>query len=513
MSDFLSKFSGDKYDKLLADDQKNKEKKVSQSDDLTASPSKKIPSREELPKEAEYTEPANQLKTDSTSEEEELSSDSVEVISSQDLANSEDSSKGREQTRSRRDDFHEEVEIDPSYQKKKKRRIILSIGTGVLAVIILFFTYYQMTHVTLPNFVGKPVSEVREWGNQNKVEINLTQEYSIKYDANVIISQKTKAGKKIAKGSPLSLVSSLGADPEEVLELPKFEDMSYSQAMKWVEENKAENLKVTQEFNDTIAKGKFIKLDIANSVPASEYTRGNKATLTYSRGKEVLEANITVPDFKDKPKSEVETWAKSNSIEVTYIEKASANLAAGLVMEQSVAANEKVAKKSKMDITISAGKGVTVPDFSQISMSQASSVSGLNVIVRQVYGDKAYGQLLSQSQAAGIELTEKDDLNVEVVYSAGTPYIRDLTGKNEGELQEYFYQEFRSKGAEIYFTSYYVNSDQPKGTVVKQSAKETWLPLNYTVEMGISNGAWYTGTPIPAPSPDKDSSKIDDYDN
>ncbi len=121
--------------------------------------------------------------------------------------------------------------------------------------------------------------------------------------------------------------------------------------------------------------------------------------------------------------------------------------------------------------------------------------------------------MLSQSQAAGIELTEKDDLNVEVVYSAGTPYIRDLTGKNEGELQEYFYQEFRSKGAEIYFTSYYVNSDQPKGTVVKQSAKETWLPLNYTVEMGISNGAWYTGTPIPAPSPDKDSSKIDDYDN
>ena len=213
-----------------------------------------------------------------------------------------------------------------------------------------------------------------------------------------------------------------------------------------------------------------------------------------------------MPDFNGKQKSEVESWAKTNGIEVTYVEKASSTIATGLVMGQSVAVNEKVAKKSKMEITVSAGKGVTVPDFSQITMSQASSVSGLTVIVRQVYGDKPYGQLISQSQPAGTELTEKDNRNVEVVYSAGTPYIRDLTGKNEGELQQYFYEEFRSKGAEIYFSSYYVNSDQPKGTVVKQSAKETWLPLNYTVNIGISNGAWYTGAPVPAPSTDKSTS-------
>lgn len=166
-------------------------------------------------------------------------------------------------------------------------------------------------------------------------------------------------------------------------------------------------------------------------------------------------------------------------------------------MGQSVAANEKVAKKSKLTVQVSAGKGITVPDFSTLTMTQAASVTGLTVIVRQVYGDSPYGSLISQSQKAGTELTEKDDKNVEVVYSAGSPYIRDLSGKNEGDLQQYFYDEFRSKGAEIYFTSYYVNSDQPKGTVVAQSAKETWLPLAYTVEVGISNGAYFTGTVTP----------------
>ncbi|MGT2736358.1 PASTA domain-containing protein [Streptococcus orisratti] len=490
MSDFLSKFSGDKYTELLETDQKNPE---NESKELEKNSVVSASSEDE----------AHQIPTVISAvdtDENGLSSQSVN------LETPEEAPVRYDRAKKRRDDFHEEVEIDPTYQKKKKRKLVILVASVSLAILVIAFSAYHFTHVTLPNFVGKSITEVREWGNQHQVTIDLTQKYSTKYDANFIISQKTKAGKKIAKGSQLGVVSSLGADPEEVLKLPDFSKMTYSQAVKWVEKNKAENLKVSQEFNETIKKGEFIKLDIANSVPASEYTRGTKATLTYSRGAEVLEANISVPDFNGKQKSEVESWAKTNGIEVTYVEKASSTIATGLVMGQSVVANEKVAKKSKMEITVSAGKGVTVPDFSQITMGQASSVSGLTVIVRQVYGDKPYGQLISQSQPAGTELTEKDNRNVEVVYSAGTPYIRDLTGKNEGELQQYFYEEFRSKGAEIYFSSYYVNSDQPKGTVVKQSAEETWLPLNYTVNVGISNGAWYTGAPVPTPSTDKSTS-------
>lgn len=500
MSDFLSKFSGNNYDDLLEED-----KKVKRVQKEKPKPAPQAPLASEKVKQLEPSfadtvqEKAEPLAKMSEEKQERIDHFFAhQEVEEEELSRPSRRRQEREEAVSRRrEESHEETEVDPDYQKKKRRKFIL-IGSSAIAVLALsFFLFYQFTHVAVPNFVGKTVTEAREWGNDKGVEIVLTQEHSTKYDENIILSQEIKEGKKISKGGKLAVVSSLGADPEEVLNLPDFAQLTYADAQKWIEENKAENLNLTQVYSDTTAKGKFIKLEIANSIPASDYTRGDKATLTYSRGKEVLEANIEVPDFSGKAKTEVESWAKTNSIEVTYEEKASASIAAGTIMGQSVAANEKVAKKSKMTVQVSAGKGITVPDFSTLTMTQAASVTGLTVIVRQIYGDSPYGSLISQSQKAGTELTEKDDKNVEVVYSAGSPYIRDLSGKNEGDLQQYFYDEFRSKGAEIYFTSYYVNSDQPKGTVVAQSAKETWLPLAYTVEVGISNGAYFTGTVTP----------------
>lgn len=509
MSDFLSKFSGNHYDELLEVDKKRKiikeyqlksaEKEIEKSPraPLSFEKTPEQPLSETVIKKAPKT--TSVVFSSIPEDKQERIDQFFHAQEDDDL--SERQTYTRQERESsvsrRREESHEETEIDPDYQKKKKRKVIL-IGASVIACLALgLFLFYQLTHVTVPNFVGKTVTEAREWGNENGVEIDLTQEHSIKFEENVIVSQKIKKGQKVAKGSKLAVFGSLGADPEEVLPLPDFSRMTYVDAQKWIDDNKAKNLKLTQVYSDITAKGKFIKLEIANSIPASDYTRGDKATLTYSRGKEVLEANIEVPDFVGKNKTDVDSWAKTNSIEVTYEEKASASLAVGAVMGQSVAANQKVAKKSKMTVQVSAGKGIMVPDFSTLTMTQASSVAGLTVIVRQVYGDAPYGALISQSKAAGTELTEKDDKNVEVVYSAGAPYIRDLSGKNEGELQQYFYDEFRSKGAEIYFTSYYVDSSQPKGTVVAQSVKETWLPLTYTVEVGISNGAHFSGSIVP----------------
>ncbi|WP_161978726.1 PASTA domain-containing protein [Streptococcus sp. S784/96/1] len=511
MSDFLSKFSGNHYEDLLEEDKKRKVLQKENPESVTHETGnvfEKLPLSEQKQIDGDVFQ--------SVARSSEKSRGGTEVFSKVSevkqkqidhfFAHQEEGERerpslrrqGREEVITRRrDESHEETEVDPDYQKTKRRKFIL-IGVSIISCLALgLFLFYQFTHVTVPNFIGKTVTEAREWGNEYGVEIELTQEHSIKYDENIIVSQKVKEGQKVAKGSKLSVVGSLGANPKEILSLPDFSKMTYVDAQKWIEENKAKNLNLIQIYSDTTAKGRFIKLEIANSIPSSDYTRGDKATLTYSRGKEVLEANIEVPDFVGKTKTDVDSWAKTNSIEVTYEEKASSNLAAGTIMGQSVAATQKVAKKSKIIMQVSAGKGIMVPDFSTLTMTQAASVAGLTVIVRQVYGNSPYGALISQSKEAGTELTEKDDKNVEVVYSAGAPYIRDLSGKNEGELQQYFYDEFRSKGAEIYFTSYYVNSDQPKGTVVAQNAKETWLPLAYTVEVGISNGAYFSGTIVP----------------
>ncbi|MEI5994584.1 hypothetical protein A5880_002170 [Enterococcus sp. 4G2_DIV0659] len=86
-------------------------------------------------------------------------------------------------------------------------------------------------------------------------------------------------------------------------------------------------------------------------------------------------------------------------------------------------------------------------------------------------------------------MTSKDELKVKVYYSAGQPYLKDLRGNTlEGDLQKQFYDEFQSKGATIQYNVRYVDSAEPKGTVVGMSAYNIFVPLEYTVDLDISLG-------------------------
>lgn len=425
-------------------------------------------------------------------------------IADKELNSSESESTIEEPLPTRRSQLEEEVETDPTYYKKRKRKFTI-IGLGViLGLCLLFFTYYQMTHVKVPDFTGKEISDVRTWATANKVKIKLEQSYDLKKEANKIISQKQKADTKIKKGSDLTIEASLGPDPEEKIPLPNFMEMSKADVEKWLKEKQATNITVIQEYNDSIEKGKPIKFEmVTKDVTNDSYKRKDKAKMFYSKGKETFEKNIVVPDFSKKPKSEVESWAKTNSINVTYEEDSSSDILQDSIISQSIAKDEKIAKKENMTVVVSLGKGFEVPNFAEYTPEEAATaVEGLKILAKSVYTvDVPYGQLVSQSLEAGTKLTSKDDLTVKVYYSAGQPYLKDLRGSTvEGDLQKIFYDEYRAKGANIRYVVNYVDSAEPKGTVVGMSAHSIYVPLDYTVTISISLGNLGSGAPAP---PDK----------
>src|SRR5699024_2809670 len=90
----------------------------------------------------------------------------------------------------------------------------------------------------------------------------------------------------------------------------------------------------------------------------------------------------------------------------------------------------------------------------------------------------------------GKQYNETDTIpTVKVVYSEGRPYIRDLRGStNEGELAKLFFEEFESKGANIYYEVYYCDSAAPKGQVVEMSTYGQFISIGSTVWIGISLG-------------------------
>ncbi|WP_206911921.1 eukaryotic-like serine/threonine-protein kinase [Enterococcus sp. DIV0840] len=468
MSDFLSNFNKSNYDNT-------KEKKTRDDSDKTEpikQESENLSSAEPIDKKTNETQP--KIGPTNVSEPKETKPEQETIPSTR---------------RSQTDDG---TEIDPTYHKKRKQKFLL-IGVGTfVALCILYFGYYQMTHVALPDFAGKDLAEARTWATENKVKLKVDQSYSKKIEANKVISQKAKKGSKIKKGAELKIEASLGADPEEKLTLPDFMTMKKTEVESWIKENKAENISLIDEYSDTLEKGKADRFEIVNKeVTKENYKRKDKANMYYSKGKETFEKNISVPDFTKKMKTEVESWAKTNDIKVTYEEASSADIPAESIISQSIAKDQKVAKKDSLTVTVSLGKGYNVPNFADYSQEEAgTAVDGLTIQAKSVFTNNVpYGQLISQSVEAGTQLTSKDDLKVKVYYSAGQPYLKDLRGNTvEGDLQKQFYDEFQSKGANIQYTIRYVDSVEPKGTVVGMSAYNLYVPLEYTVALDISLG-------------------------
>lgn len=386
----------------------------------------------------------------------------------------------------------EVTEVDPTYRKKQQRRYLLFALIALILLIISGIFYYKISYLKMPNFVKEPISDARTWAAKNKIELKIKQEFSSEFETNQVISQETGKGKSIKKGSQEKVVVSQGPDPDEQLKLPDFSKMSEAEAQSWIEKNKASNLSIVSEYNDTVEKNKLVRQEMKDtSITAETYRRKDNLVLFYSKGKEVFTKNISVPNFKGKAKSEVETWVKTNKIAITYEEVPSEEVESGLVIEQSLGENEKIAKEDPFTVKISKGKPIEVPNFANLTPEEAATVGNLKVLVKKVFNPEVpFGQLISQSVEPGTVLTEKDDLAVTVVYSEGKPYLKDLVNgtTTEGDLQKIFFEEYRSKGAEIYYTVKYVNSDQPKGTVVAMSAANTFVPLEYTVEVSISKG-------------------------
>ncbi|MGM0213690.1 PASTA domain-containing protein [Enterococcus sp. AZ109] len=384
------------------------------------------------------------------------------------------------------------TEVDESYQGKqqrKKRRVIF----GVIALTILcLVVYYQISHVKMPNFTDKELSEARVWATENKLQVETKQEYSLEKSANTVLKQSVKAGSRVKKGATIRLTTSKGPDPEQQIKLPDFSAMSKQEAENWIDKNQATNLSLIEEYSDEVEKNHYLRFEIANAeVTQQNYRRKDAAKVFYSKGKETYKKDITVPDFVRKTRGEVETWARNNEIAMTYEESTSNDIPADGIISQSIATNEKIAKKDAMTVVVSLGKGFPVPNFAEYSLEDAANaVEGVQVQAKGVYtNDLPYGQLVSQSVAAGTVLNAKDDLRVQVLYSLGQPYLKDLRGTTvEGDLQKYFYEEFQSKGANINYVIRHVDSDQPKGTVIGMSTHSVYLPLEYTVSIDISLG-------------------------
>ena len=447
MNDFLSNFSGEKYDELLDEKQPQDSVEKKQS----------------------------RIAKSSTPPLEELVDVDVKII-------------GKEKGGGSRKGKGEETEIDTTYKKKKLIRYGIIAGSTLVACLTIFAVFYFSNQVTMPNFVDKTFADAKTWAVKNRIELDVEQEFSLEKDDTVVLSQGVDADKGVQKGSVVKMKISKGADQEEKVKLPDFSTMKGTAIEEWLKKNRTDNIKVVKEFSDTIENNTFLRLEFKNSaITPDTYIRKEGATLYISKGKEVFEKNISVPNFSKKMKAEVETWAQTNKIEMTYEESDSDTIDVGQIISQSIPENEKIAKNDKMTVQVSLGKAAVVPWFGSMTKEEALQYTdgGLMVVVREAYSTTvAYGDVVTQSESSGARLTGTEK-KVTVTYSVGRPYVEDLTMMKEKDLVAYFY-DFKAKGADITYTVHYVSSELPRGSIVNSSKNSEYLSMSDHVDVYVS---------------------------
>ena len=492
MSDFLKQFEGDSYEH---DDNSRSR------DDDPADTFEQQKSGDEDERPSEEEAPATHVVDGDTSDAHNAD-DSIDIHPV--------STKSSDSKRAIAKTAHT-VKKDSTYDKRKIIRYV-TIAASVLTVCLLAFgIFFVSNQVTVRDFVGANIAEARTWGISNRITIEPVEEYSLEYDVDTIMEQDRVPDSRISRGSVLRLTVSKGPNMTEYLELPDFSIMTTAEVREWRQEVRADNANINEEYNDEIEAGQFIRYEFtSSSVTRENYTRHDGLLIYMSRGTQVFEANIVVPNFFDEPLSTAQEWARENSIELVIEEGTHDSVETGNIMEQSAAADSRVAREDEVVVTISRGMAVTVPNFSNISFEDAAEQRGLEVTVQRRYSATLpFGRLMSQSVPAGTELVGEGH-EITVVYSLGPPFIEDLRGRSVQELAEYFYS-FTSRGANITYSISYVDSYQDRGEVVQASRFSQFLPLNAHIEIGVSRGNL---RPPPSVEPgNKETDEEDDYDD
>ncbi len=230
-------------------------------------------------------------------------------------------------------------------------------GTTVKPDELITLTISKGKEIKVPNLKNKTMSEITKWMVENNLQIN----YSDRYDNNIksgrVIESNYKEGDIIEEGTTVDVVFSKGP-----LTMKKFNNINDFKS--WADTNGIK-YEIKEEFNNDIEKDQIIKTSIEEGTNINL----NDTIIVYvSKG-----TAVTVPDFKNKTKSAVQSECNNLGITCTFNEEYNTKITSGKVISQNIAAGTQISKGDNIVITIATNKKTNNKTSSNKNNSSSSS--------------------------------------------------------------------------------------------------------------------------------------------
>lgn len=207
--------------------------------------------------------------------------------------------------------------------------------------------------VTVENFVGKDKKVVETWRKKNDVskdQIAYAYAYDDSKEKDIVLKQSISSGKTLKNDETLKVTVSKGADPNKEFELPDFTDKEEKEIKKWFTDNKFTNVTYTYEINPEVENGKFISMDHETG---TKVKRSEPITVTICTPLDAEQ--VEVPDLTGISKADLDSWASTNRINISYIERASDTVGKGGILSVSVNKGDRLNAGDTITVEISSG--------------------------------------------------------------------------------------------------------------------------------------------------------------
>lgn len=387
------------------------------------------------------------------------------------------------------------IKTDEKYERfvnpNKKRNQIIAIATSAIAVIAVIAYIIFGNKVEIPDFSAYSPSQMTAWGTKNNMTLLYQEEYNNEFEKGTLISQDIAPGQKVKKGSTLTLVMSLGIDPEVVVPLPTFdESWTSEQISTWISENNLMNASIKTLSDETIEKDHFIKSDLDKD--KTEIQRKTKVVFYVSTGSPYM---LDMIDFSSKTETDVKTWAQKNGVTVTYENVAHETIPEGQVITQSIEPEVNFNPKTEtLAVTISSGPGIMVPNLSSMTIEEIKTWATTNevkLILSEKYHNSISANTIIESSISAGDLIKKGDL-VNLTISLGKVGVKNFIGDTEIAFMDWL-DEQNLKGANLTpsITYEYVDGAE-KNKVIGQSIYDRRVETGATIQIIVNLGGHLT---------------------
>lgn len=382
---------------------------------------------------------------------------------------------------------------------KSKTNIILLTVLIILIVIAGFLAYsmFGPEDVLAINFSNLTENEVIEWKQSNELSdeiVKIRYEYSEEVEKGQVSYQSVKEGESISNG--ITIVISLGYDPDLEVALPSLDNMTKSTMKQWLDENKFSNYSFEYVLDEENEVDKVIKLNVQGKAK-----RSDEIIVTVSAGDDIDNVIITVPNFSTYTKAQIDEWADNNRINVKYNYVISSAYAEGKIIEQSIEAESEIRVGDSITITISQGSGVSMPDFYNSSRNTVDNWSKENNIkVNYYYVESATvkeNYVVSTDPKAGILIGSGN--TVKVYLSSGkTEEAVTVAGDKLNSTEAAFIEYIKSLGLNVNKSNVtYFSTTIAKGNIYSydDGSFKKGDTINYALSEGpyAFNSADYNG--------------------